>query len=106
MRIVHAGGRSVTSDSDEDLGHSQIALAMHIYTHVLPGDRARREHTRRDRRRSKDNLRVMVPQLAALLAAQAPYPLERAFALVMLTWEPVSGFEPLTCRLQDGCSAN
>ena len=22
-----------------------------------------------------------------------------------LTWEPVSGFEPLTCRLQDGCSA-
>jgi hypothetical protein len=23
-----------------------------------------------------------------------------------LTWEPVSGFEPLTCRLQDGCSAN
>jgi len=25
---------------------------------------------------------------------------------VMLTWEPVSGFEPLTCRLQDGCSAN
>jgi len=20
--------------------------------------------------------------------------------------EPVSGFEPLTCRLQDGCSAN
>src|SRR5579871_1187126 len=21
-----------------------------------------------------------------------------------LTWEPVSGFEPLTCRLQDGCS--
>ena len=23
----------------------------------------------------------------------------------LLTWEPVSGFEPLTCRLQDGCSA-
>jgi hypothetical protein len=23
-----------------------------------------------------------------------------------LTWEPVSGFEPLTCRLQDGCSAD
>jgi hypothetical protein len=22
------------------------------------------------------------------------------------TWEPVSGFEPLTCRLQDGCSAD
>ena len=22
------------------------------------------------------------------------------------TWEPVSGIEPLTCRLQDGCSAN
>ena len=22
-----------------------------------------------------------------------------------LNWEPVSGFEPLTCRLQDGCSA-
>ena len=21
-------------------------------------------------------------------------------------WEPVSGIEPLTCRLQDGCSAN
>jgi len=25
---------------------------------------------------------------------------------VILAWEPVSGFEPLTCRLQDGCSAN
>jgi hypothetical protein len=28
---------------------------------------------------------------------------------LMNTWdlvEPVSGFEPLTCRLQDGCSAN
>ncbi len=24
----------------------------------------------------------------------------------LLTWEPVSGIEPLTCRLQDGCSAN
>jgi hypothetical protein len=24
----------------------------------------------------------------------------------VLTWEPVSGIEPLTCRLQDGCSAN
>jgi hypothetical protein len=23
-----------------------------------------------------------------------------------LAWEPVSGFEPLTCRLQDGCSAD
>jgi hypothetical protein len=23
-----------------------------------------------------------------------------------LSWEPVSGIEPLTCRLQDGCSAN
>jgi hypothetical protein len=23
-----------------------------------------------------------------------------------MAWEPVSGFEPLTCRLQDGCSAN
>jgi hypothetical protein len=22
-----------------------------------------------------------------------------------LGWEPVSGIEPLTCRLQDGCSA-
>jgi hypothetical protein len=26
-------------------------------------------------------------------------------AVPLLTWEPVSGFEPLTCRLQDGCSA-
>ena len=26
--------------------------------------------------------------------------------ITILTWEPVSGFEPLTCRLQDGCSAN
>jgi hypothetical protein len=26
-------------------------------------------------------------------------------AIPLLTWEPVSGFEPLTCRLQDGCSA-
>ena len=25
--------------------------------------------------------------------------------LPSLTWEPVSGFEPLACRLQDGCSA-
>ena len=25
--------------------------------------------------------------------------------LPRLTWEPVSGIEPLTCRLQDGCSA-
>ena len=23
----------------------------------------------------------------------------------LLSWEPVSGIEPLTCRLQDGCSA-
>ena len=38
--------------------------------------------------------------------ALVPYPLERVFARVMLAWEPVSGFEPLTCRLQDGCSAN
>jgi hypothetical protein len=22
-----------------------------------------------------------------------------------LTWEPVIGFEPMACRLQDGCSA-
>ena len=29
-----------------------------------------------------------------------------ALTRVMVTWEPVSGFEPLTCRLQDGCSAN
>ena len=27
-------------------------------------------------------------------------------AITILTWEPVSGIEPLTCRLQDGCSAN
>ncbi len=27
-------------------------------------------------------------------------------AITPLTWEPVSGIEPLTCRLQDGCSAN
>jgi len=26
--------------------------------------------------------------------------------IYLLTWEPVSGIEPLTCRLQDGCSAN
>jgi hypothetical protein len=31
---------------------------------------------------------------------------ERGFAPAIPTWEPVSGFEPLTCRLQDGCSAN
>jgi hypothetical protein len=40
------------------------------------------------------------------LAAQALHAPERAFAQVALTWEPVSGFEPLTCRLQDGRSAN
>ena len=39
--------------------------------------------------------------LAALLAAQASYRLEWALVQVMLTWEPVSGFEPLTCRLQE-----
>jgi hypothetical protein len=26
-------------------------------------------------------------------------------AITPPTWEPVSGFEPLACRLQDGCSA-
>jgi hypothetical protein len=31
---------------------------------------------------------------------------QRVFGMLMLGWEPVSGFEPLTCRLQDGCSAN
>jgi hypothetical protein len=31
---------------------------------------------------------------------------ERMFAPAALAWEPVSGIEPLTCRLQDGCSAN
>jgi hypothetical protein len=31
--------------------------------------------------------------------------LERLFAPAALTWEPVIGFEPMTCRLQDGCSA-
>jgi len=25
---------------------------------------------------------------------------------VKTLWEPVPGFEPGTCRLQDGCSAN
>jgi hypothetical protein len=44
--------------------------------------------------------------LAALLAAQATRASEREFALVTLICEPVSGIEPLTCRLQDGCSAN
>jgi hypothetical protein len=48
----------------------------------------------------------MFQQLAALLAARARHASERAFVQVMLAWEPVSGFEPLTCRLQDGCSAN
>jgi hypothetical protein len=44
--------------------------------------------------------------LAALLAALWPtWPHIREPGLG-LTWEPVSGFEPLTCRLQDGCSAN
>ncbi len=31
---------------------------------------------------------------------------DRKEAIPYLTWEPVSGIEPLTCRLQDGCSAN
>jgi hypothetical protein len=30
----------------------------------------------------------------------------RGAVITLLTWEPVSGIEPLTCRLQDGCSAN
>ena len=30
---------------------------------------------------------------------------DRMRANTLLNWEPVSGFEPLTCRLQDGCSA-
>jgi integrase len=40
--------------------------------------------------------------LAALVACRS----ERVFDRLRLGWEPVSGFEPLTCRLQDGCSAN
>ena len=60
----------------------------------------------RPRRCGWGNLRLMVPALAAVSAAQASYRLEWALVQVVLTWEPVSGFEPLTCRLQDGCSAN
>jgi hypothetical protein len=36
-RRLDACGRGVTSDGDEDLGHSQIGLTMNTYTHVLPG---------------------------------------------------------------------
>ena len=53
--------------------------------------------------------------LAALLAALCPVGPRMLQPGLGLTWgddlgsrsgEPVSGFEPLTCRLQDGCSAN
>jgi hypothetical protein len=44
--------------------------------------------------------------LAELLVAQTLPVSEREFVQELLAWEPVSGFEPLTCRLQDGCSAN
>jgi hypothetical protein len=40
--------------------------------------------------------------LAKLAYASMP---ERMFALVGLAWEPVSGIEPLTCRLQVGGGA-
>jgi hypothetical protein len=48
--------------------------------------------------------------LAAQLGCRQGLNLERAFESLVLTgaglMEPVSGIEPLTCRLQDGCSAN
>jgi hypothetical protein len=43
------------------------------------------------------------PDALAALGLPWPYVLQPAGGL---TWEPVSGFEPLTCRLQDGCSAD
>jgi hypothetical protein len=46
---------------------------------------------------------VAFQSLALLVYAGAVCPMRHqagAFVQAMLTWEPVSGFEPLTCRLQ------
>ena len=37
---------------------------------------------------------------------ELPISVRRKGAARSRSQEPVSGFEPLTCRLQDGCSAN
>jgi hypothetical protein len=50
---------------------------------------------------------VAFQSLALLVYAGAVCPMRHqagAFVQAMLTWEPVSGFEPLTCRLQVGRS--
>jgi hypothetical protein len=39
------------------------------------------------------------------LSRLGPRRLFGLFEKYPMRWEPVSGFEPLACRLQDGCSA-
>jgi len=62
VRIVHAGGRGVTSDGDED-PWAQPDRADHEHLHACaPGDRARR-----DRRRCNGDLRMMVAPVGCTL---------------------------------------
>jgi AbiV family abortive infection protein len=46
------------------------------------------------------------PWIGLLVPRSVPRLRTELFNICTSTWEPVSGFEPLTCRLQDGCSAN
>jgi hypothetical protein len=43
--------------------------------------------------------------LATVASDSGVRPSDASLSSLPLTWEPVSGFEPLACRLQDGCSA-
>jgi hypothetical protein len=56
------------------------------------------------------SLGVMAMANAFVMLGLLPEPLAETILAehrsALLAWEPVSGFEPLTCRLQDGCSAN
>jgi hypothetical protein len=47
----------------------------------------------------------MRAQEQANLSAAQHRDTQLGLALMLKFLEPVSGFEPLTCRLQDGCSA-
>jgi hypothetical protein len=50
--------------------------------------------------------REIQPQVLDLVASEDQDGSSNGSRQTVLNWEPVSGFEPLTCRLQDGCSAN
>jgi hypothetical protein len=81
------------------LGHSQIGQTMNTYAHVLP----------EIEREAIDAAAKVIFECRTgrtpWLHSGQPEPCMRPPGLG-LTWEPVSGFEPLTCRLQDGCSAD